>query len=292
MHCSSADALFISRCTVHQQMHCSSADALFISRCTVHQQMHCSSADALFISRCTVHQQMHCSSADALFISRCTVHQQMHCSSADALFISRCTVHQQMHCSSADAFHSDNSAVALFVLKRSAGSLVIPSADHSNDIVSLYTYLKDLATGFLSCDWFLFVATGAVHAAVSAQLKYLLILELVVCFVPFKRLAPTSFTRKPALQTVGGGRSSIRSTTGIKITPSICTRRSDGFWNGRKLLVVMIEQVRSRRRRHTVAARGGRRACGRGSETAGHYEWNATAGEQCDCWTLRMECNC
>ncbi|KZV27883.1 hypothetical protein F511_26219 [Dorcoceras hygrometricum] len=28
------------------------------------------------------------------------------------------------------------------------------------------------------------------------------------------------------------------------------------------------------------------------SATAGHYEWNATAGEQCDGWTLRMECNC
>ncbi|KZV30381.1 hypothetical protein F511_26065 [Dorcoceras hygrometricum] len=56
-----------------------------------------------------------------------------------------------------------------------------------------------------------------------------------------KRLDPTSFTRKPALQTVGGGRSSIRSTTGIKIPPSICTRRSDGFWHGRKLLVTMIE---------------------------------------------------
>ncbi|KZV17589.1 hypothetical protein F511_22333 [Dorcoceras hygrometricum] len=55
------------------------------------------------------------------------------------------------------------------------------------------------------------------------------------------RLAPTNFTRKPALQTVGGGRSSIRSTTGIKIPPSICTRRSDGFWLGRKLLIVVIE---------------------------------------------------
>ncbi|KZV45846.1 starch synthase [Dorcoceras hygrometricum] len=51
------------------------------------------------------------------------------------------------------------------------------------------------------------------------------------------RLAPTSFTRKPALQTVGDGRSSIRSTTGIKIPPSICTRRSDGFWYGRKILI-------------------------------------------------------
>ncbi|KZV37597.1 anaphase-promoting complex subunit 6-like [Dorcoceras hygrometricum] len=54
-----------------------------------------------------------------------------------------------------------------------------------------------------------------------------------------KRLAPTSFTRKPALQTVGGGRSSIRSTTGFKSPPSICTRRSDGFWHRRKLLVAV-----------------------------------------------------
>ncbi|KZV52209.1 hypothetical protein F511_07164 [Dorcoceras hygrometricum] len=43
------------------------------------------------------------------------------------------------------------------------------------------------------------------------------------------RLAPTSFTRKPALQTVGGGRSSIRSTTGIKTPSSACTRRTDEF---------------------------------------------------------------
>ncbi|KZV22799.1 hypothetical protein F511_40873 [Dorcoceras hygrometricum] len=28
------------------------------------------------------------------------------------------------------------------------------------------------------------------------------------------------------------------------------------------------------------------------SATAGQYKWNATAGEQCDGWTLRMECNC
>ncbi|KZV19828.1 agglutinin-1-like [Dorcoceras hygrometricum] len=32
-----------------------------------------------------------------------------------------------------------------------------------------------------------------------------------------------------------------RSTTGIKIPPSICTRRSDRFWHGRKLLVAVIE---------------------------------------------------
>ncbi|KZV28678.1 hypothetical protein F511_27272 [Dorcoceras hygrometricum] len=59
--------------------------------------------------------------------------------------------------------------------QRSAGSLVIPSADHSNDIVSLYTYLKDLATGFLSCDWFLFVVTGAVHSAVSRGNRHFMV---------------------------------------------------------------------------------------------------------------------
>ncbi|KZV55737.1 hypothetical protein F511_22419 [Dorcoceras hygrometricum] len=41
-----------------------------------------------------------------------------------------------------------------------------------------------------------------------------------------RRLAPTSFTRKPALQTVGGGRSSIRSTTGNNLPPSIYLRQS------------------------------------------------------------------
>ncbi|KZV19727.1 hypothetical protein F511_35373 [Dorcoceras hygrometricum] len=56
-----------------------------------------------------------------------------------------------------------------------------------------------------------------------------------------RRLAPTSFTRKPALQTVGGGRSSIRSTIGINLPPYICTRRSDGFCHGRNLLVAVIE---------------------------------------------------
>ncbi|KZV16805.1 hypothetical protein F511_36561 [Dorcoceras hygrometricum] len=56
-----------------------------------------------------------------------------------------------------------------------------------------------------------------------------------------RRLASTSFTRKPALQTVGGGRSSIWSTTGINLPPSICTRRSDGFCHGRNLLVAVIE---------------------------------------------------
>ncbi|KZV17636.1 dolichol-phosphate mannosyltransferase subunit 1 [Dorcoceras hygrometricum] len=41
-----------------------------------------------------------------------------------------------------------------------------------------------------------------------------------------------NFTRKPSLQTVGGDRSSIRSTTGNNLPPSICTRRSDGFCHG------------------------------------------------------------
>ncbi|KZV42419.1 hypothetical protein F511_37751 [Dorcoceras hygrometricum] len=54
------------------------------------------------------------------------------------------------------------------------------------------------------------------------------------------RLAPTSFTRKSALQTVGGGRSSIRSTTGNNLPPSICTTRSDGFCHGRNHLEKLI----------------------------------------------------
>ncbi|KZV33845.1 splicing factor 3B subunit 1-like [Dorcoceras hygrometricum] len=54
------------------------------------------------------------------------------------------------------------------------------------------------------------------------------------------RLAPTSFTKKPALQSVGGGRSSIRSTIGNVIPPSIYTRRYEGFWHGQKLLVTLI----------------------------------------------------
>ncbi|KZV19670.1 rab GTPase-activating protein 1-like [Dorcoceras hygrometricum] len=42
------------------------------------------------------------------------------------------------------------------------------------------------------------------------------------------RLAPTSFTRKPALQTVGGGRLRlIKSTTGSKVPSSAYTIRPD-----------------------------------------------------------------
>ncbi|KZV40532.1 scarecrow-like protein 22 [Dorcoceras hygrometricum] len=47
----------------------------------------------------------------------------------------------------------DDFVISSFI-ERSAGSLIIPSADHSKDIVSLYIYLKDLATG--SC-----LATGS-----------------------------------------------------------------------------------------------------------------------------------
>ncbi|KZV43979.1 carboxyl-terminal-processing peptidase 1, chloroplastic [Dorcoceras hygrometricum] len=65
-----------------------------------------------------------------------------------------------------------------------------------------------------------------------------------------RRLAPTSFTRKPALQTVGGDRSTIRSMTGIKIPPSIYTRRSDEFWHGRKLLVALAVGPQSLRLRN------------------------------------------
>ncbi|KZV55655.1 hypothetical protein F511_32138 [Dorcoceras hygrometricum] len=60
------------------------------------------------------------------------------------------------------------------------------------------------------------------------------------------RLAPTSFTRKPALQTVGGNRSSIRSTTGIKTPSSACTRRPDEFNTDGKSSARWSEQVRRR----------------------------------------------
>ncbi|KZV38623.1 hypothetical protein F511_01175 [Dorcoceras hygrometricum] len=50
--------------------------------------------------------------------------------------------------------------------------------------------------------------------------------EIFIFF--FWRLAPTSFTRKPALQTVGGGRLRlIKSTTGRETPSSACTRRPD-----------------------------------------------------------------
>ncbi|KZV36850.1 zinc finger family protein [Dorcoceras hygrometricum] len=58
------------------------------------------------------------------------------------------------------------------------------------------------------------------------------------------RLAPTSFTRKPALQTVGGGRSSIRSMTGIKTPSSACTRRPDEFSTDENTSARWPEQVR------------------------------------------------
>ncbi|KZV24079.1 hypothetical protein F511_41745 [Dorcoceras hygrometricum] len=60
-----------------------------------------------------------------------------------------------------------------------------------------------------------------------------------------RRLAPTSFMRKPALQTVGGGRSSITSMTGIK-TPSLAyTRRTDEFSTDGNTSARWPEQVRS-----------------------------------------------
>ncbi|KZV34269.1 mucin-2-like [Dorcoceras hygrometricum] len=65
--------------------------------------------------------------------------------------------------------------------------------------------------------------------------------SLIITLLASRRLATTSFTRKPELQTVGGGRSSIRSTTIINLPPSICTRISDGFCHGWNLLVVVNE---------------------------------------------------
>ncbi|KZV40140.1 hypothetical protein F511_24625 [Dorcoceras hygrometricum] len=51
----------------------------------------------------------------------------------------------------------------------------------------------------------------------------------IVTLLASRRLASISFTRKSTFQTVGGGRSLIRSTTGNNLPPLICTRRSDGF---------------------------------------------------------------
>ncbi|KZV21293.1 DSBA oxidoreductase family protein isoform 1 [Dorcoceras hygrometricum] len=136
---------------------------------------------------------MHCSSADASFlvnISSCFPlirNQQLHCDFKFSSCISFVRIQQLHGFPKNQQMHSiDSPAVSLLVFQvlfdsteRSAGSLVIPSADHSNDIVSLYIYLKDLATGFLSCDWFLFVATGAVHSAGSLAFKMVQVRQLV-----------------------------------------------------------------------------------------------------------------
>ncbi|KZV58637.1 hypothetical protein F511_09062 [Dorcoceras hygrometricum] len=77
---------------------------------------------------------------------------------------------------------------SIYDANHTAGSLVISSADYSNDIVSLHTYLKDLATGFLSCDLFLFVATGAVHSA-DVHLFYEIVTTQVLLAEPLGSLA-------------------------------------------------------------------------------------------------------
>ncbi|KZV20906.1 hypothetical protein F511_14920 [Dorcoceras hygrometricum] len=68
----------------------------------------------------------------------------------------------------------------------------------------------------------------------------------IVTLLASRRLAPTSFTRKPALQTVGGGGSSIRSTTGIKTPLSAYTRRTDEFSTDGNSSAWWPEQVRRR----------------------------------------------
>ncbi|KZV43817.1 polygalacturonase-like [Dorcoceras hygrometricum] len=69
-----------------------------------------------------------------------------------------------------------------------------------------------------------------------------------------RRLAPTSFTRKPALQTVGGGRLRlIKSTIGSKVPSSACTRRPDEISTDGNSSSRWPEQVR---RGKAAAARG------------------------------------
>ncbi|KZV22916.1 hypothetical protein F511_11728 [Dorcoceras hygrometricum] len=155
---------------------------------------------------------MHCSSADVSFfisISSCFPlirNQQLHCDFKFAAVFSLVRIqqllclhkNQQIHCSSADAFHSDNSAVALLVfqvlfipagtslatvIQRSAGGFVISSADRSNDIVSLYIYLKDLATGFL------LVATGTIHFSRCLPAFYEIVTTQILLAEPLGSLA-------------------------------------------------------------------------------------------------------
>ncbi|KZV34580.1 hypothetical protein F511_16438 [Dorcoceras hygrometricum] len=68
----------------------------------------------------------------------------------------------------------------------------------------------------------------------------------IVTLLASRRLAPNSFTRKLALQTVGGGRSSIRSTIGIKTPSLVCTRRTKEFSTDGNSSARWPEQVRRR----------------------------------------------
>ncbi|KZV30282.1 hypothetical protein F511_34298 [Dorcoceras hygrometricum] len=101
---------------------------------------------------------MHCSSADASFlvnISSCFPlirNQQLHCDFKFSSCISFVRIQQlrsfpkfqQMHCSSADAFHSDNSAVALFVLASIYFS--IARLQFSTHCITARIYIQHLAS--------------------------------------------------------------------------------------------------------------------------------------------------
>ncbi|KZV45521.1 hypothetical protein F511_26682 [Dorcoceras hygrometricum] len=87
-----------------------------------------------------------------------------------------------------------------------------------------------------------------------------------------RRLAPTSFTRKSALQTVGGGRSSIRSTTRSTNPSSACTR---GLKNSTRMESPLrgdrnkSDHVNGGTRRRHGAAQGGGRLGRVGEEGGG-----------------------
>ncbi|KZV18591.1 hypothetical protein F511_15664 [Dorcoceras hygrometricum] len=71
------------------------------------------------------------------------------------------------------------------------------------------------------------------------------------------RPAPTSFTGKPALQTVGGGRLRlIKSTTGSKVPSSACTRRPDEISTDGNSSSRWPEQVWRGKAAAAAAARG------------------------------------
>ncbi|KZV52305.1 hypothetical protein F511_36499 [Dorcoceras hygrometricum] len=67
--------------------------------------------------------------------------------------------------------------------------------------------------------------SAIIGAMICAQQQHTSASRATTCT---EHLAPTSFTRKPALQTVGGGRLRlIKSTTRSKVPSSACTRRLD-----------------------------------------------------------------
>ncbi|KZV35733.1 hypothetical protein F511_14088 [Dorcoceras hygrometricum] len=98
-------------------------------------------------------------------------------------------------------------------------------------------------------------------------------------------LATTSFTRKPALQAVGGGRlRRIKSTTGSKVPSSACTRRPEEISTDGNSSSLWPEQVR--RGKAAAAARGKHGGGVRLGEEGGGREFPCGNLESSTCVTL------